>query len=420
MSTKITTLPNGLRVLTDYVSAVDSVALGIWADVGTRHENMADNGVAHMVEHMMFKGTPGRTALQIAEQIEDVGGQINAYTSREVTAYHIHLLKDDLLLAVDILGDIIQNSHMPEDEVERERDVILQEIGMTVDTPDDLVFDQYQETAYPGQALGAPILGRTDIIGNMQRQTLMDYVRRFYTPRRLVVAASGNVDHDSFVRAVESAMGALPADTQDNAAPASYRGGEHREEKALEQAHIVMGFRGLARADDDYYTAVALATALGGGMSSRLFQEIREKRGLVYSVFAFHSAYQDDGQFAIYAGTGPDRLPELMPVMCDEIAKVVSDLMTAEELVRAKAQMRASLVMSRESMMTRANQNAKHLIHFGTEMNVQEKLARIDAVTLEDMRRVAQTIFASKPTLAALGPLSQLEDYDVLGKRLAA
>ena len=420
MSTKITTLKNGLRVITDNVGAVDSVALGIWADVGTRHENMADNGVAHMVEHMMFKGTPDRTALQIAEQIEDVGGQINAYTSREMTAYHIHLLKDDLPLAVDILSDIIQNSNMPEEEVERERDVILQEIGMTVDTPDDLVFDHYQETAYPAQALGAPILGRTDIISNMQRQTLMDYVRRFYTPGRLVISAAGNLDHDALVKRVEESLGALPPDQQDNMVRAHYTGGDRREEKPLEQAHIVMGFQGVARDSADYYTAVALATALGGGMSSRLFQEIREKRGLVYSVFSFHSAYQDDGQFVVYAGTGPDRLPELMPVMCEEIAKVTQDLMNPAELVRAKAQMRASLVMSRESMMTRANQNAKHLIHFGEEMDVQEKLRRIDEVTLEDMRRMAGEIFKTKPTLAALGPLSQLEAYDVLGKRLAA
>lgn len=419
-TTKITTLKNGLRVMTDTVTAVDSVALGIWADVGTRHENMADNGVAHMVEHMIFKGTPTRTALQIAEQVEDVGGQINAYTSREVTAYHIHLLKDDLPLAVDILSDIVQHSHMPEEEVERERDVILQEIGMTIDTPDDLVFDHYQETAYPDQALGAPILGSTGIIENMQRATLMDYVRRFYTPGRLVVAAAGNVDHDAFVRHVEQAITDLPPDTQDNTKPADYKGGERREEKTLEQAHIIMGFQGLARGDTDYYTAVALATALGGGMSSRLFQEIREKRGLVYAVMAFHSAYQDDGQFAIYAGTGPERLPELMPVMCEEIAKVMHDLMTPEELIRAKAQMRASLVMSRESMMSRVNQNAKHLIHFGKPMDVQDKLRQIDAVTLDDMRRVAQKVFSSKPTLAALGPLNELEDYRSLSQRLAA
>jgi len=420
MSTKITTLKNGLRVMTDNVTAVDSVALGIWADVGTRHENMAHNGVAHMVEHMMFKGTPSRTALQIAEEVEDVGGQVNAYTSREMTAYHIHLLKNDLPMAVDILADIIQNSHMPEEEVERERDVILQEIGMTMDTPDDLVFDQYQETAYPEQALGAPILGRANIISTMQRDTMMDYVKRFYTPGRLVVSAAGNVDHDVFVKRVESAMGNLPADTPQISAAADYRGGEHREDKALEQAHIVMGFRGVHRSDPDYYTAVALSTALGGGMSSRLFQEIREKRGLVYAVYCFHSAFQDDGQFVIYAGTGPERLPELMPVMCDEIAKVTQDLMTPQELVRAKAQMRASLVMSRESMMTRANQNAKHLIHFGAEMDIQEKLQRIDEVTLEDMRRMAQGIFASRPTLAALGPLGKLEEYERLSERLAA
>jgi predicted Zn-dependent peptidase len=420
MSIKITKLKNGLRVITDTVSTVDSVALGIWADVGTRHESLIHNGVAHMVEHMMFKGTPTRSALQIAEQIEDVGGQINAYTSREMTAYHIHLLKDDLNLAIDLLADIIQNSTMPEDEVERERDVILQEIGMTNDTPDDLVFDLYQDIAYPNQTLGAPILGRAEIIQNMQRNVLMDYVQRFYTPSRLVVSAAGNIDHDDFVARVEAAMDHLPADQNDNFAPAKYVGGDQRVEKPLEQAHIVMGFRGVARDSADYYPTVSLATALGGGMSSRLFQEIREKRGLVYSVFAFHSAYADDGQFCIYAGTGPERLPELMPVMCDEIVKVTQDLMNPQELKRAKAQMRASLVMSRESLMTRANQNAKHLIQFGVPLDVQEKLKLIEHVTLEDMRRVAQSIFATTPSLAALGPLSELEDFKTLEARVAA
>ncbi len=419
MSIKLTTLPSGLRVITDSVDSVDSVALGVWADVGTRHEDMEENGVAHMVEHMMFKGTPTRTTAQIAEQIEDVGGQVNAYTSRELTAYHIHLLKEDVPLALDILADIMQNSTMPEDEIERERDVILQEIGMNADTPDDLVFDHYQETAYPRQALGAPILGSAEIVGGMDRGTMQKYVARFYTPGRLVVSAAGNVDHDEFVRRVADLFTALPPDQKGAHKEAAYKGGDRRESKELEQSHLVMGWRGIPRQDKDIHAASALGTLLGGGMSSRLFQEVREKRGLVYAVFAFHSAYQDDGQFSVYAGTGPERLPELVPVICEEILKV-ADTVTDEELARAKAQMRAGIVMGRESMMGRANQQAKVLIHTGKMPDVQERLRRIESLTCADIARVARRIFSTPLTVAGLGPLDTLESYDSMAARLRA
>ncbi len=417
MSIQITTLPSGLRVITDSVPAVESAAVGIWAAVGTRHEDMQDNGVAHMVEHMMFKGTPTRSAAQIAEQIEDVGGQMNAYTSREITSYHMHLLKEDLPLALTVLADLIQNPLMPDDEVERERHVILQEIGMTLDTPDDIIFDYYQETAYPDQALGAPILGRPGIIKAMSRDTLMDYVRRCYTPARLVVSAAGNLDHDLLVALAGDLFAALPADQAVNESAAAYRGGEHRTEKELEQSHIVLGFDGVARGADEFFAAGLLSTLLGGGMSSRLFQEIREKRGLVYSVFSHFSPYQDGGQFLVYAGTGPDDLPELVPVLCDELGKV-TQAVSDEELGRAKAQMRAALLMGRESMMRRANQQAKHLIHFGTAPDIQDKLAKLEAVSAADVSALAARLFAGPPTLAALGPLGRLESYDTLSGRL--
>ncbi len=419
MTIRLTTLKNGLRVITDHVPSIDSVALGVWADVGTRDEDLAHNGVAHMVEHMLFKGTKRRNAVQIAEEIEDAGGQVNAWTSREMTAYHIHLLKEDTGLALDILADMLQNSTLPQEEIERERGVILQEIGMTADTPDDLVFDYYQETAYPGQALGAPILGRADIISGMQREALEGYISRFYSPRRLVLSAAGGVDHDSFARMAEKLFTHLPADTEEKHPPAQYKGGEHRAEKELEQSHIVIGFRGIPRHDERYFAAVALSTILGGGMSSRLFQEVREKRGLAYSVFSFHSAFADDGQFAIYAGTGPDDLPQLVPVLCDEARKMF-DTVTDNELARAKTQMRASLLMGRESMMTRANQQAKQLLNFGTVLDVQEKLDKIAAVSIAGIQALARQIFATRPTLAALGPLKKLEEYDDIVKKLAA
>ncbi|MBI4031962.1 MAG: insulinase family protein [Proteobacteria bacterium] len=419
MTIELTKLPSGLRIITDHVPTVDSVALGVWADVGTRDEDMAHNGVAHMVEHMMFKGTIRRTAARIAEEVEDVGGNINAWTSREMTSYHIHLLKEDMPLAVDILADVLQHSTMPEDEIERERHVILQEIGMTLDTPDELVFDHYQETAYPGQTLGAPILGTSDIIKKMKKDTLHHYVREFYTPARLVLAAAGNIKHGEFTALAEKMFSSLPADRGNKQKPAQYRGGENRMEKDLEQSHVVLGFQGVKRGDDAYFAVILFSVLFGGGMSSRLFQEIREKRGLVYSIFSHHAAFADDGQFMIYAGTGPDDIPKMMPVLCDEIKKVM-DGVTEDELKRAKAQMRAGLLMAQESMMSRANQIAKNLIYFNKTLDLREKLRKIEAVTVSDIRALTDRIFSGAPTLAALGPLEKLESFDALKKRLAA
>lgn len=420
MSIKITELDSGLRIITDTVPEMETVALGVWADVGTRHEDLRHNGVAHMVEHMMFNGTPTRTSRQIAEAVEDVGGQINAYTSREITAYYIHLLKNDMPMAMDILSDILQRPTFPDNELEKERGVILQEIGMTNDTPDDVVFDHYQETAYPDQALGAPILGRESIIEGMKKETLYDYVHRFYTPRKLVVSAAGNVNHEAFADVVRTMFADLPQDTNQSYAPARYAGGDKRTEKELEQSHVVMGFQGINREDPDYYSAVILATVLGGGMSSRLFQEIREKRGLVYSIYSSHSSYHDDGQFEIYAGTGPESLDKLIPVTCEEIVKIMQNPISEAELSRAKAQIKAGILMSRESMLSRANRQAKYLINFGRAPDVARLIAQVDAVTIYSVQKIAQKIFSGKPTLAALGPVKGLEDYEKIHARLAA
>lgn len=418
-SIKTTTLSNGLRIVTDTVPSVESVALGVWLGVGTRDEDLRVNGAAHMVEHMLFKGTSKRSASELVEVIENVGGHMNAYTSREITSYHIHLLKDDVPLAVDVLSDMVQHSTMPEDEVERERGVILQEIGMCFDTPDDIIFDNYYETAYPKQAFGAPILGTNDIIKNMQRGDLMGYVDRLYTPTRMVIAASGNLDHDSFVKEVEEKFNALPDDKNHERVLADYKGGEHRETRDLEQSHVILGFQGIPRLDEEYYTAQILSTLLGGGMSSRLFQEVREKRGLVYSIYSFHSTQSDSGQFGIYAGTGPDKLPELVPVICEEIQKIGYTI-ADEELARAKAQLRSSILMARESMMSRTDQNAKSMLLRGEIRSPETVIERINAVEKVDLKAVAEKIFSSTPTLAALGPLDALEDFGEIKTRLAA
>lgn len=419
MTIETTTLPNGLRVITDTVPTVDSVSVGVWAGVGTRNEDPDFNGVAHMVEHMMFKGTKTRSARDIAEQAEAVGAHMNAYTGREITAYHIQALREDLALGIDLLSDILQNSVLAEEEVARERHVIIQEIGTAHDTPDDLVFDLYQETAYRDQTLGAPVLGRAEAIARMPRTALADYIAKYYTPGRLVVSAAGNVAHAEMVRMVQARFDALPPDRSVPVTPACYTGGERREERELEQAHFVLGFRGVARTAPEYYVASALSTLLGGGMSSRLFQEIREKRGLVYSIYSFHQAFADDGQFAIYAGTGPEDLPALMPVLCDCL-RTVAERVEPAELARAKAQMRAGLLMGRESMLGRADQQARHLLTFGKPLDITDILRRIESVTAEDVEALARQIFSGSPTLAALGPLERLEPYGWLTDRLAA
>ena len=420
MTLQSTKLENGLRVVTDTVNTVESVAVGIWCDVGTRHENMTHNGVAHMVEHMMFNGTPTRSAKDIVEQIETVGGQMNAYTSRETTAYYVHLLKDDLPLALAVLSDMIQRPTFPDVDLEKERGVIIQEIGMTNDTPDDLVFDLYQETAYPKQSLGTPILGTAKIVQEMEKQTLFDYVTKFYNPANLVISAAGNVTHDEMVRLVTALFGDLPAFDQSQFQKADYQGGEHRAHKDLEQSHIVLGFQGIAKHDPDYYAATLLSTVLGGGMSSRLFQEVREKHGLVYSVYSSHAGYADDGQFEIYAGTGPDKLGKLIPVVCDEIQKITQEKVLESELNRAKSQLRAGILMGRESMLGRANRQAKHLTSFNENFDLASLLEKIEKVQSDDVQKMAARIFSSRPTLAALGPLENLESYDKIQNRLAS
>lgn len=416
-SLQITTLPNGLRVLTDTVTTVETVAIGIWVGVGTRFEDMRHNGVAHMVEHMLFKGTKKRTALGIAEVIEDVGGSMNAYTSRELTCYYIHLLKEDIELGLDVLSDMIRNSTLPEEEVEREREVILQEIGMCADTPDDLVFDNYYETAYREQALGAPILGRPDIIANMTRETLNAYIARHYTPAQMVISAAGNVSHEKMVELATRFLGDIPKGQEEKTASARYTGGEHRLEKELEQSHVVLGFRGIPREDDAYFAAHTLSTLMGGGMSSRLFQEVREKRGLVYSVYSYHSSFVDDGQFIIYAGTGPEKLPELVPVICEEIKKLPGSV-NEKELKRAKMQLRAGILMGQESMSTRADANAKAILLSGKMRDISDTMQKIDAADNAALDNVINRIFSSKPTLAALGPLQHLESYEKISARL--
>ncbi|OYV32173.1 MAG: peptidase M16 [Rhodospirillales bacterium 20-64-7] len=404
---QLTRLPSGLTVVTERMDRVETVSIGAYVATGSRHETKEENGVSHFLEHMAFKGTESRSAAAIAEEIEAVGGHINAYTAREQTAYYVKLLKEDTALGVDIIGDILTHSVFEPEELERERSVILQEIGQANDTPDDIIFDHFQSTAYPDQSLGRAVLGSVDTIRNMSRSVLTGYMGRNYTNGNVVVAATGKLRHEEILDLVQKHFADLPDSTPPKFGNATYGGGEVREERDLDQVHIVLGFPSVGYADRDYYSTLLLSTLLGGGMSSRLFQEIREKRGLVYSIYSFTAPFKDGGLFGIYAGTGESEAAELMPVMLTELGKVQESI-TDAELSRARAQLKASLLMSQESTGSRCEQLSRQIHTFGRVISTEETLAKINAVTAADIRRSAGRHFRAHPTLATVGPSSHV------------
>ena len=416
---QLTRLSSGLTVVTERMDRVETVSLGAYVATGSRNERADENGVSHFLEHMAFKGTERRTAAAIAEEIEAVGGHINAYTAREQTAYYVKVLKEDTALAADIIGDILTHSTFEPEELERERGVILQEIGQANDTPDDIIFDHFQEAAFPDQALGRPVLGSEDGIRGMPRTMLTGYMRRHYAHSNLVVAAAGKLEHTAIVDLVKQHFADLPAEPPPVMSNASYRGGEFRESRDLDQVHIVLGFPSVGFGDRDYYPTLLLSTLLGGGMSSRLFQEVREKRGLVYSVYSFNAPYLDGGLFGIYAGTGESEAEELMPVTLEELRKVQSKV-TEAELSRARAQVKASVLMSLESTGSRCEQLARQMQVFGRVIPTAETVARINAVTPEDVQRAAARHFRATPTLAAIGPADRVPTLANIAEKLAA
>lgn len=403
MTMRITRLPNGMRVATDRMEGVETASLGIWVGVGTRNEPAEVNGVAHLLEHMAFKGTERRSARDIAEAIEDVGGHLNAYTTREQTAYYAKVLAEDAGLAVSILADILQHSVFDPDELARERAVVLQEIGQANDTPDDIVFDIFQETVFPDQPLGRPILGTVPIVERLSRADLTTYLRGHYAADTMVAIAAGRIDHEWFEGEIAAAFGDLPKTAAAAPAPARYQGGARIVARDLEQVHLVAGFPGVAALDDDFYAFQLYSTLLGGGMSSRLFQEVREKRGLVYSVYSFTASYLDDGVFGIYAGTGEHEVEELLPVLAGEIEQVALQVSDAE-LARARAQLRAGYRMARESTSARAEFLAQHILVQDRLVPIEEVLAELDRVGVDDIRRIGARVAKATPTLVALGP----------------
>jgi predicted Zn-dependent peptidase len=418
-SIQTTRLPSGLTIVTERMDRVETVSFGAYIATGSRNETEAENGVSHFLEHMAFKGTDTRSAAAIAEEIEAVGGHINAYTAREQTAYYVKVLKEDTALAADIIGDILTHSTFEPEEMERERGVILQEIGQANDTPDDIIFDHFQEVAYPSQSLGRPILGTEQGIREMPRTTLTGYMKRHYAPPNMVVAAAGKLEHAQILDLVGRHFTDLPAQVPPGMENGVYQGGEFREDRDLDQVHIVLGFPSVGYSDPDYYPTLLLSTLLGGGMSSRLFQEIREKRGLVYSIYSFAQPYIDGGLFGIYAGTGESEAEELMPVTLEELRKVQTSV-TEAELARAKAQVKASVLMSLESTGSRCEQLARQIQVFGRVLSTEETVRKIMAVTQEDILRAASRHFRGKPTLATMGPADRVPSLAAIADSLGA
>ena len=414
---KITTLKNGIRVVTEHLARVDTVSLGTWVGVGSRFEEKNENGISHFLEHMAFKGTTTRSALDIAKAIEDVGGYINAYTGKDMTGYYVRLLKEDINIGLDIISDIFQHASMDEKELNTEKGVIIQELNMYKDQPEAVVEQNFNLAAYPDQPFGRDIGGDQEVIRQMTPQKMLEYMHRQYTADRVIISASGAVDHDDFVASCEKLFCDVNTHKGKSAEPARYVGGSSYETKAHEQVNLLVGFEGVPYGADNYWTLKVLSVILGGGMTSRLFQEIREKRGLVYTVHASADSDADTGMFSIYAGTGEKQVAELMPVLCDEIKKFSSTL-TQTEIDRAKTQIKARLVMQNENPSTHADKNARMMLHYGRVISEKEILSAIKKVSIKDLNESAKALFNQKPTVAALGPISHLMSYEDICCRL--
>ena len=421
MSLNSTTLANGFRIVTEHMPGLKSASVGIWITAGGRNERPEQNGIAHFLEHMAFKGTGQRNALQIAEAIEDVGGYLNAYTSREATAYYARVLGEDVALAIDVIADILRDPLLEPGEIEIERQVILQEIGQAADTPDDVIFDWLQERAYPDQPIGRTILGPPERVNAFDQSDLRRFVSEHYGADQMILAAAGAVDHADIVKQAEALFADLARGTASTFEPARFvAGGEVRHEKKLEQAHFALAFEAPHISDPSIYTAQIYANALGGGMSSRLFQEVREKRGLCYTIFAQTGAFSDTGLMTIYAGTSGEQIADLAQITIDEMRRAADDMSDAE-LARARAQMKAGLLMGLESPSNRAERLARMTQIWGRIPGIDEIIARVDAVDLAALRNFAGHMAQEAGTALALyGPVAGAPTLGALNERRAA
>jgi len=420
VSVQLHRLSNGFRIVTESMPGLKSASIGIWVNAGGRHEAPEQNGIAHFLEHMAFKGTARRSALEIAEAIEDVGGYINAYTSREMTAYYARVLQDDVPLALDVISDILLNPAFDAREIEVERGVILQEIGQALDTPDDIIFDWLQEVTYPGQPLGRTILGPTERVSNFSESDLRRFVQQYYGPEQMILSAAGAVDHDAIVKEAEKLFGHLPARNAPDALAGLFLGGEHRAVKELEQAHFTLALEAPGYRDEAIYVSQIYSMALGGGMSSRLFQEAREKRGLCYTIFASAGSFADTGMMTVYAGTSGDDVGGLAELTIDEIRRSASD-MTEAEVARARTQLKAGMLMGLESPSSRCERLARMVAIWDRVPSLEETIARIDDVTVGKVSDFAAELCrAEKAAMALYGPVDKTPELAALTARLAA
>ena len=418
MSVEVTTLKSGINVVTDTMPHLETASLGVWVASGSRDERRDEHGISHFLEHMAFKGTRRRTARQIAEEIEAVGGDLNAATSAETTAYYARVLKADVPLALDVLADILSDPTFDREEIAREQSVIVQEIGAVADTPDDLIFEHLNAIAFPDQPLGRSILGTAKTVRSFHDGTLRDYLGRNYRAPDIVVAAAGAVDHAAVVADVEKRFASFTGPASPIAEPARFGGGSHVEKRELEQVHIAMALPGVAVTDPTLYSLQVFTNILGGGMSSRLFQEARERRGLCYSIYSFHMPYSDIGMFGLYAGTDAADMSELMRVIVGEIAGT-ADTISEAEIARAKAQMKAGLLMALESSGARIDQLARQMISRGRPMTVEELVEKVEAVTVETARAAGRALIArGKMATAVLGLGSGLESAAAIAETL--
>lgn len=418
MSIEITKIGNGLTLALHHMPHLETVAFGTWVKAGARNEKVDEHGIAHLLEHMAFKGTKRRTARQIVEEIENVGGDINAATSVETTAYHARMMADDIDMGMDVLHDILRNSLFDDHELVREKHVILQEIGAAHDLPDDLVFDIFQDAAYGGQPIGRPILGTPDTVNSFSRDDLNSYMGDHYRGPNMVVTAAGKIDSSMLLKKFEALYGDFESRLSAEPPAASYMGGQALVERDTAETQILIGFEGRAYQARDFYASQLLSMILGGGMSSRLFQEVREKRGYCYSVFAFHWAFSDTGIFGINAATGEEDLPKLMPVILDELKRAADDI-SEEEADRARAQIRSGLMMSMESPAARAGTIARQLLLFGRTISNEELMERLEAISADRLRDLAGRLFTeSTPTIAAVGDIRHVMDQSAVANAL--
>ena len=404
MSVEVTRLSSGLIVVTDAMPHLQTASLGCWVSCGSRYEQADEHGISHFLEHMAFKGTARRTARQIAEEIEAVGGDLNAGTGVETTAYYARVLKADIGLGLDVLSDILSQPSFEPEEIIREKNVIVQEIGAVEDTPDDLIFEYLQATAFAEQPVGRSILGTPETVRSFDADRLRSYLGRNYRAPGMVVAAAGAVNHDEVVAESQRRFAGFVGPAAVSPEPARFGGGTFVERRDLEQVHIALALEGVAQRNSTIHSLQVFTNVLGGGMSSRLFQEVRESRGLCYSIYAFHAPYADTGMFGLYAGTDAADAPELMRVVVDEIV-MAADTITEAEVARAKAQMKAGLLMALESSSARAEQLARQMIIYGRPIPIEEIVAKVDAVTVESTRAAGRALIArGRPAIAALGP----------------